>query len=240
MNKKTLSVVLIVASAILVFGCFAWFTRDVENDDSSGGLLGPIPGIEDKESETIDPAACQHTVTEETILVESKCNVSGIKQISCKICGNVEQERMPVLAHEWEEDESSLEGCELVQSFICKGCRASYQVGTGKYYHEYRYGACIVCGADDPSYDTEDNGTGDSENTGTCVSGHSYTTISSSSPTCTSAGYTTSKCSKCGSTVTESTPALGHSYVTIRTDVNDDGSKAFVKECSKCGDTIVT
>ncbi len=70
--------------------------------------------------------------------------------------------------------------------------------------------------------------------------GHSYDSVVTK-PTCTTAGYTTHTCSKCGDIYTDANVSeLGHSYgaweVTLEPTCVDKGIKQ--KECSVCGDIV--
>lgn len=65
----------------------------------------------------------------------------------------------------------------------------------------------------------------------TITDGHSYTS-KVTSPTCTTQGYTTYTCSKCGHSYTgNTTAALGHSSV-------NGGTAAVHAKCSRCGVTL--
>lgn len=68
---------------------------------------------------------------------------------------------------------------------------------------------------------------------------HSYTATVTANPTCCNAGVRTYTCS-CGSSYTESIPALGHAWVaqseTVQTGTRHvDGTKTTVYSCNGCG-----
>ncbi len=66
--------------------------------------------------------------------------------------------------------------------------------------------------------------------------GHNYYT-SETPATCTTAGYITKTCRRCGDTNTQTTSALGHDYITKGTDATCTTSGSIVKTCRRCGDT---
>ena len=251
LKGKNFSWLWIVLAAVLVLGLVTVITNRSDGSDlplGGGSLLDPLPGNGESESDQPGSESCTHASSTAKVLTKATCEAEGLKQISCKLCGHEEKQVIPKLNHVWGNSSTAVEStCEIVTVCTCQNCGKTEVSGTGYYAHDFVFGFCLNCGEDDPDYVEEDeypsgggSDTGNTENEDLCVNGHSYVVISSSEATCTSGGYTTSRCTVCGASVTESVPVIGHSYVTIQTDVDVDGKKHFVKECTKCGDQIIT
>ena len=250
MKKDTLTLIFTCLAIVLIVGVSSVFVTNFNDDGDNilgigGGQISG--GSSTPEDEAPDETGCAHSFAEKVTL-KATCQAEGVKQLTCKNCGISKQEIIPMKDHVWGSVTTSVEStCEIVSVLVCSDCRFIDVRGTGSYAHSFEYGTCLNCGDSDPDYTgggTSSEGSSEPEEdpdpVDPCVNGHSYVTISSVDPTCTSAGYTTSRCDGCGSVITETVPSPGHSYKTVQTDVGDDGKKHFVKECTECGDRYIT
>ena len=175
---------------------------------------------------------------------EATCTSTGVRSVSCTVCGAVlEQKPIPAAEHQYREQTvaptCSQSGYTLRTCSVCGAqTKANSVKALGHSYSEtvipptceekgYTLRTCIRCGTQ-----TKENSVK--------ALGHSFSSSGTQTkePTCTEKGEETVACSRCGATKQQTVPALGHSYDSVWTI--DKASTCTAKgeqshHCTRCG-----
>lgn len=174
------------------------------------------------------------------------CTEDGIKQYTCTRCGEIHDEILPKLGHNWELIAGSEipATCEKTGSkeYKCGNCGDTKTVTEPSLGHAW--GEWIV---DTPATTTAEGskhrvctrcGKEQTETIPKLDHTHEYSIPVVTEPTCTEQGYTTYQCS-CGAGVVDEDsyqPALGHNWEEVFRQPATERSQGVVQyQCTRCG-----
>ena len=196
--------------------------------------------------------ACNHTYT----LISSTaatCTTNGSKKYKCTKCSNIKTETITKLGHNWESSwhvtknaTCTATGSEYkaCQRYGC-GTRTTQTIpalGHNYSWVRTKQPTCTATGTD--SYKC--SRCSDVSKTSTVAAlGHNWESSwhVSKNPTCTATGSEYKACQRygCGTTTSQSIPALGHNYSWVRTKqptCTASGTDSY--KCSRCSDVSKT
>lgn len=189
--------------------------------------------------------ACDHASTHEVITLEPTCTEKGTTTQVCDNCGFVVfKAELPAKGHTYEtvetEDNTAVDGHKYEYQ-KCSVCNNENTVITHVAfvdgYYDYECTAtCTMPGIEKKTCKV--NGCGKVERNPVVKAGHKIENPTvTKAATCTEAGEEKGKCSVCGKEVTQTVPALGHTF-SDETETLDntkvDGHTYVVKTCTVC------
>lgn len=151
-----------------------------------------------------------HSWNSWAIATQASCDVEGLRQHICSVCGNAETEIIPALEHDYQLTNTTA----THKIYTCSFCGKQYRTPvTGN--------TPIIPGTDENTQ---------SPAKPECNGNHTWNSWSTISPvTCTQSGRMVRYCSICGQREYMDLPATGH-------DCQPDGNG--YSRCRNCGDTI--
>lgn len=170
------------------------------------------------------------------------CTAAGMQHRSCTVCNTVIEAKMLPAQHtftDWQQFTPATQLGDGVRTRTCTVCGLVeiQKIPGGSHVHSYTKKE-IAPGCETEGYTLYTCDCGDSYTETTAPAlGHSNTSAVTE-PTCSSAGFAVSTCSRCGCVRLSSTaPALGHSWgngtVTKYATADVDGEKSYT--CTRCG-----
>ena len=165
-----------------------------------------------------ETAALGHTWGEWEVVEEATEDTVGLKQRVCGVCGEVEEEEIPMLNH------------------VCKTLALVEEVpatceenGTKAYY------VCDKCGF---KYSDAEGNNRVADKDLVIPAAHTYGDAVEVKPTCTEAGSKTFTCDVCGEKVVEKLAALGHKWGDweVVEEATEDEEGLEQRICSVCGE----
>lgn len=165
-----------------------------------------------------ETAALGHTWGEWEVVEEATEDTVGLKQRLCGVCGEVEEEEIPMLNH------------------VCKTLTLVEEVpatceenGTKAYY------VCDKCGF---KYSDAEGNNRVADKDLVIPAAHKYGDAVVVEPTCTEAGSKTYTCSVCDKDVVETIPATGHTFGAweVVEEATEDEEGLEQRTCSVCGE----
>ncbi|MBQ9530817.1 MAG: leucine-rich repeat domain-containing protein [Eubacterium sp.] len=206
---------------------------------------------------------CDHLDTRTEIIEEATCTEAGLQKEICNDCEFVVSEtEIPALGHDFvldqENDSTELDG-HIYRSYKCSRCDETNE--TVEHAMENSVYHVWVEGYYELSYLTEPSCTRPGVAVYTCTvegctnalgrptsdrkvvnSGHKIAEWNETPATCTEAGQREGVCSECGETITESIPAIGHSYedtdLISTEESEEDGHTYYYFRCKNCGGIV--
>lgn len=189
--------------------------------------------------------ACDHASTHEVITLEPTCTEKGTTTQVCDNCGFVvSKAELPAKGHTYEtvetEDNTAVDGHKYEYQ-KCSVCNNENTVITHVAfvdgYYDYECTAtCTMPGIEKKTCKV--NGCGKVERNPVVKAGHKIENPTvTKAATCTEAGEEKGKCSVCGKEVTQTVPALGHTFSDVTETLDNtkvDGHTYVVKTCTVC------
>ena len=169
---------------------------------------------------TLKSEESEHTWNAGVVTTPATCTETGIKTITCIVCGKTKTESIAALGHdyslEWTVDASATCTKAGSKSHHCSRCSSKSEVtvipATG---HSYDSGVITTpagCTTTGVKTFTCAN-CGDTHTEDVPATGHAYNSGVITTPAgCTTTGVKTFTCANCGNTYTEGVPATGHAY----------------------------
>ena len=199
----------------------------------------------DADNDEAKPTDHVHTPGDMKTVKEPTCTAEGLKQQKCKDCGEViKEEKIPAKGHvagDWKTVTEATCVAKGSKQQVCSVCGTvmnteeipakGHVLGDWGTTQEatcessgLRARRCTVCGMIVQEEQI-------------AALGHDWET-SRSEPTCTSDGYETTTCSRCGASNTTTLGALGHSYrQTGMTQNLGNATVTYWYLCDRCGDS---
>ena len=181
-------------------------------------------------------STCDHQYGDWVEISGSYCDEGKLKQRTCTLCGNVEDEREPARGHELVtklvEPTCSKAGERTV---TCKNCDYSEYTYLEKKEHNYKLVFTEPTCTEWGRYDNvcEDCGYMSFDSYYTVYANHIFGDwINTTDPTCTSTGSAMRECEHCSHYETKTIPATGHSL--------DEGVVTKEPTCESIGEKIVS
>ena len=189
--------------------------------------------------------ACDHASTHEVITLEPTCTQKGTTTQVCDNCGFVvSKAELPAKGHTYEtvetEDNTAVDGHKYEYQ-KCSVCNNENTVIThvafvDGYYDYDCTATCTMPGIEKKTCKV--NGCGKVERNAVARAGHKIENPTvTKAATCTEAGEEKGKCSVCGKEVTQTVPALGHTFSDVTETLDNtavDGHTYVVKTCTVC------
>lgn len=190
--------------------------------------------------------ACDHASTHEVITLEPTCTQKGTTTTQvCDNCGFVvSKAELPAKGHTYEtvetEDNTAVDGHKYEYQ-KCSVCNNENTVIThvafvDGYYDYDCTATCTMPGIEKKTCKV--NGCGKVERNAVARAGHKIENPTvTKAATCTEAGEEKGKCSVCGKEVTQTVPALGHTFSDVTETLDNtavDGHTYVVKTCTVC------
>ena len=189
--------------------------------------------------------ACDHASTHEVITLEPTCTQKGTTTQVCDNCGFVvSKAELPAKGHTYEtvetEDNTAVDGHKYEYQ-KCSVCNNENTIITHVAFVDgyYDYDCTATCTM--PGIETKTckvNGCGKVERNPVARAGHKIENPTvTKAATCTEAGEEKGKCSVCGKEVTQTVPALGHTFSDVTETLDNtavDGHTYVVKTCTVC------
>ena len=102
------------------------------------------------------PGYCEHSYTSK-VTTPASCTTHGVRTYTCRLCGDSYTETIAAGGHNYTSKVTTVATCTEtgIRTYTCTGCTASYTRSIAATGHSYSGGACISCGAADPSVATE-------------------------------------------------------------------------------------
>lgn len=202
----------------------------------------------DPEFQRAERPALGHDYSGDSATVEIKsptCTEEGVMEYTCSRCGEIHDEILPKLGHNWE----LIPGSEIeatcdktgTREYECGNCHEKRTVTTPALGHNWgewvidkdatattegaRHRTCLKCGARQEEIIPKLNHV--------CE----YTIVEAVAPTCTEPGYTRYKC-VCGASFIDKdshTEALGHDFIEIdRIPATERTQGVVTSQCERC------
>ena len=187
--------------------------------------------------------ACDHASTHEVITLEPTCTQKGTTTQVCDNCGFVvSKAELPAKGHTYEtvetEDNTAVDGHKYEYQ-KCSVCNNENTVITHVAFVDGYYDCTATCTMPGIEKKTcKVNGCGKVERNAVARAGHKIENPTvTKAATCTEAGEEKGKCSVCGKEVTQTVPALGHTFSDVTETLDNtavDGHTYVVKTCTVC------
>lgn len=237
--KKILTIILAILVAIGGASCIAVLVK--KGDSGGGGSSGT------KDSSYVDPAECDHSVTEWIVAYEPSCTEDGKETLRCKKCkSDLKDERaIPKLGHdngEWVVTitaDCTTPGEKILKCTRCEAELKKEEIPTlghddGEWVVDFPATCAepgrevLKCGRCEEELDEKE----------IPALGHVEVKDAAVAATCTHVGMTAGKhCSRCNTVLISQTdiPALGHDVV-IDTCTSD---KSYGSHCGRCNTVLI-
>ena len=175
---------------------------------------------------------------------EATETTEGSKERSCTVCGKKETASIPKKSHTHSYKTQTVAPTCTEQGYTlhtCSGCgysyKDNYKNALGHNWTDWEPVDAATCTADGKqTRRCQRSGCNTSETRIVTKLGHDYkeTTVK---PTCTAAGYTLHKCSRCSDSYKDDhKDALGHNYETTVVKPTCTAKGYTLHKCSRCGD----
>ena len=187
---------------------------------------------------------CNHSSTHEVITLEPTCTTAGTTTQVCDNCGFVVSEtQLPAKGHSYETVNTENNNGHTYDYQKCSACNDEKTVITHNAfvegYYDYKTTAtCTKAGIETKTCKVE--GCNKVEVKAVPSTGHTIekSTVTKQ-PTCTQAGEEKGVCSVCNTEVTQTIPALGHTFSDNKETLDNtttDGHTYLVETCTVCGE----
>ena len=198
----------------------------------------------DREFSVLEGANHSHIWNEGTVLREATCNMEGVLQKKCLVCGGTTEETIPRLDHvflAWKVEKAATCTAEGLEERICRGCKKKETRVIPKTDHvfpEWTVKTPATCTADGVEERTCRN-CQTTQQRAIAKTGHTFSGWTVVTPAgCVTAGKQKRTCSSCGLEQTKTIAAIGkHSFgkwTTVKkATVLATGKQQRV--CSVCG-----
>ena len=168
----------------------------------------------------------------------------GTKERSCSVCGKKETDTIPKKSHTHNYTTKTVAPTCTAQGYVlhtCTGCgdtyKTNYKDPLGHSWTDWQTVEAATCTADGKkTRKCQRSGCNETETQIITKLGHKYS-ASVVAPTCTTAGYTLHKCTRCtDSYKDEHKDALGHDYVATVVKPTCTAKGYTLHKCSRCSD----
>ena len=168
----------------------------------------------------------------------------GTKERSCSVCGKKETDTIPKKSHTHNYTTKTVAPTCTSQGYVlhtCTGCgdtyKTNYKDPLGHSWTDWQTVEAATCTADGKkTRKCQRSGCNETETQIITKLGHKYS-ASVVAPTCTTAGYTLHKCTRCtDSYKDEHKDALGHDYVATVVKPTCTAKGYTLRKCSRCSD----
>lgn len=187
---------------------------------------------------------CDHSSTHEVITLKPTCTTAGTTTQVCDNCGFVVSEtQLPAKGHSYETVNTENNNGHTYDYQKCSACGDEKTVITHNAfvegYYDYKTTAtCTKAGIETKTCKVE--GCNKVEVKAVPSTGHTIekSTVTKQ-PTCTQAGEEKGVCSVCNTEVTQTIPALGHTFSENKETLDNtttDGHTYLVETCTVCGE----